>query len=86
MPFRSGTVRGRLRLDADRPPLQGPSCLIHLNLFLDCCHAEPQAVVPELRRAPEAERCPAVPGAIVPATAPEHPVRDLGRIVRILPR
>jgi hypothetical protein len=54
-----------------------------------CGHAEPQVVVPVLRPVPVPVRRPAVPRLVVPATAPDHPVRGPGRpprrIVRLAP-
>ena len=44
-----------------------------------CGQTETQVVVPVLRLVPVAVRRAAVPGVVVPATAPDDPVRGLGR-------
>src|SRR5271166_3112722 len=61
MRCRSGQVDGR------SSPMRNPP------RRLGCGHAEAQEVEPVLRREPEAARRAAVPGVVVPATAPENP-------------
>src|SRR5208337_2425801 len=46
---------------------------------LDCGHAEAQGAAPDPRRASAAVRRAAVPGDVVPATAPDNPGRGPGR-------
>src|SRR5262249_52391340 len=52
----------------------------------DCGHAKAHAVAPVRRRAPEAERRPAVGAFDAPAPAPDHPIPAIRRTRRVLLR